>query len=260
MSKKIIEYDKIVFSYDKKISEVLDHFSLSIDKGEISAILGPNGTGKTTLLLLTLGWLKPDSGHIMLEDKLLQNFSRSETGKKIGLVPQFEPAFFDFSLLEFALMGRSPYLGSFRMPDEKDYEIAVQALEKVGIADKADRSVMNISGGERQLVLLARALAQQTDILLLDEPTTHLDIKNKARLVKIIRELAKEGKTIVFTTHEPEIAAMIADNVVLVKDGKPVVSGKTIEVMTGKNLSHIYDTPIRDCLAMGQKVFIWGEV
>jgi iron complex transport system ATP-binding protein len=123
--------------------------------------------------------------------------------------------------------------------------------------EKAHVSVMNISGGEHQLVLLARALAQQTDLLMLDEPTSHLDIKNKSRLIAILRELVKDGKTIVFTTHEPDVAAMVADRVIMVKQGQVVYAGEIDQVMTGDNLSQIYQIKIEAAQVKARKVFLW---
>ncbi|MFZ5953247.1 MAG: ABC transporter ATP-binding protein, partial [Candidatus Rifleibacteriota bacterium] len=232
----ILKFNQVCFSYPERSNLVLSQFSLEFSRGRVTAILGPNGTGKTTMLMLALGWLVPDSGKIWFGEKLLSEFSRSELGQRIALVPQFEPSFFDFSLLDFVLLGRAPYLGSFSVPGPPDYAIARSALEKVGMADKADASVMQISGGEHQLVLLARALTQQTDLLMLDEPTSHLDIKNKSKLIGILRELVKDGKTIVFTTHEPDVAAMIADQVVMVRMGQVAYTGRVEEVMTGNNL------------------------
>ncbi|MDN5279905.1 MAG: iron complex transport system ATP-binding protein [Clostridiales bacterium] len=253
----ILEFKDLSFSYKKNSNLVLDGFSMQISQGEVVAVLGPNGTGKTTMLMLALGWLSADSGQVELESRPLEQFSRCELGQKVSLVPQFEPTFFDFSLLDFALLGRAPYLGNFSMPKEEDIEIAFQALKKVGMEDKADRSVMNISGGEHQLVLLARALTQQTELLLLDEPTSHLDIKNKSRLIAILKELVTEGKTIVFTNHEPDVAAMISDSVIMVKNGRVIHSGKVDEIMTGANLTEVYDTRIEAGELSSRKVFLW---
>ncbi|PKL47584.1 MAG: ABC transporter ATP-binding protein [Candidatus Riflebacteria bacterium HGW-Riflebacteria-2] len=257
MSETILEFSDLAFAYQKGPAQVLDRFTMQIERGGVVAVLGPNGTGKTTMLMLALGWLAPDAGVIKLLGTPLEQYARREIGQKISLVPQFEPTFFDFSLLDFALLGRAPYLGNFSMPGPEDYEIARQALNKVGMAEKAQRSVMNISGGEHQLVLLARSLAQQTELLLLDEPTSHLDIKNKSRLLAILRELVAEGKTIIFTTHEPDVAAMIATSVVMVKGGRVLHAGPVNEVMTGANLTEVYDTRIEAGEYASRQVFFW---
>ncbi|HAE38864.1 MAG TPA: ABC transporter ATP-binding protein [Candidatus Riflebacteria bacterium] len=257
MNEAILEFNSLRFAYQQGSALVLEDFSMQIGRGGVVAVLGPNGTGKTTMLMLALGWLTPAAGTIKLLGQPLAQYARRELGQKISLVPQFEPTFFDFSLIDFALLGRAPYLGSFSMPGPQDYEIARQALAKVGMAEKAERSVMNISGGEHQLVLLARSLAQQTELMLLDEPTSHLDIKNKSRLLAILRELVAEGKTIVFTTHEPDVAAMIADSVIMVKGGRVMHAGRVADVMTGKNLSEIYDTRIEAGEYAARRVFLW---
>lgn len=256
-SQNILEFQNLSFSYGGGSNLVLDQFSMGVPRGEVVAVLGPNGTGKTTMLMLALGWLNSAGGKILLEGRSLKEYGRSELGKIISFVPQFEPSFFDFSLLDFVLLGRAPHLGNFKMPSDEDYSIALAALKKVGMSDKASRSVMNISGGEHQLVLLARALAQQTELLLLDEPTSHLDIKNKSRLIAILRELLDSGKTILFTTHEPDVAAMIAHSVIMVKNGQVLHSGPVDEIMTGENLTNVYETKIEVGELSSRKVFIW---
>ena len=256
-SEKILSLEDVCFSYKPQTKMVLQEFSMDVSKGHVVAVLGPNGTGKTTMIMLALGWLQPDSGNIFYQQKNIKSFSRRELGQRISLVPQSEPTFFDFSLLDFALLGRAPYLGNFSMPSEEDYQIAIEALKKVGMFEKADASVMNLSGGEQQLVLLARALAQQTDLVILDEPTSHLDIKNKSRLISILRELLKDGKTIIFTTHEPDVASMIADQVLMVKGGQVVFSGAIDETMTGANLSEIYQIKIETEQLRSRKIFLW---
>lgn len=253
----ILTFSQVDFSYRPQANLVLKDFSMEIPRGRVVAVLGPNGTGKTTMLMLALGWLVPENGAIVYAGKNLAEFSRRELGQRISIVPQFEPSFFDFNLLDFALLGRAPYLNNFSMPSEEDYQIARSALLKVGMIEKAHVSVMNISGGEHQLVLLARALTQQTDLLMLDEPTSHLDIKNKSRLIAILRELVKDGKTIVFTTHEPDVAAMIADQVIMVKQGQVVYAGEIDQVMTGENLSQIYQIRIETAEVKARKVFLW---
>lgn len=253
----ILNFQQVDFSYKTQSNLVLSNFSLEVPKGRVVAVLGPNGTGKTTMLMLALGWLTPENGEILYDNQSLGSFSRRELGQRISLVPQFEPSFFDFNLLDFALLGRAPYLNNFSMPGEQDYQIARAALVKVGMIEKAHASVMNISGGEHQLVLLARSLAQQTDLLMLDEPTSHLDIKNKSRLIAILRELVKDGKTIVFTTHEPDVAAMIADQVIMVRQGQVIFSGEVDKVMTGENLSEIYQIRVEAAEVKSRKVFFW---
>ncbi|GAB4268893.1 MAG: ABC transporter ATP-binding protein [Candidatus Rifleibacteriota bacterium] len=257
MPGNILEFEKVSFAYSLTGAHVLKELSAKVPEGKVTAILGPNGTGKTTILMLALGWLVKNSGKIKILEKPIEEFNRNELGKVVSLVPQFEPSFFDFSILDFALLGRAPHLGHLKQPEAKDYEIAMQALEKVGMADKAAKSVMQISGGEHQLVLLARALTQKTGLILLDEPTSHLDIKNKSRLMAILQELVSDGKTIVFTTHEPDVASMIAHSVIMVKTGHVFKSGETSAIMTAENLSELYETRIEIFKVGGRNFFTW---
>lgn len=257
MNEQFLSFDNVNFSYPGGDKTILDSFSMSIAKGSVTAVLGPNGTGKTTMLLLSLCWLKPNSGNISILSNDLSELAREKLGKTISLVPQFEQISFDFSILDYVLMGRTPYISALQMPKDSDYEIALSALKKVGLEHKANNSVQKVSGGEKQLILLARALAQETQMLLLDEPTSHLDIRNKSRLMKILKELAVENKTIILTTHEPNVAASVASHIVLVKDGKVFKWGQVGEIMTSENLSEIYEVPVIVEKLRNNFVFLW---
>jgi iron complex transport system ATP-binding protein len=237
----------------------MENLNLGIEPGTITAILGPNGAGKTTLLHLTLGWLRPNHGEIQLGSKSLSAHSRRELGKWMGLVPQNEHTPFEYSLLEYVLLGRTPYLAPLAMPDESDVLFAGDMLAEVGLGDLGQRSIASISGGERQLVLIARALAQQPKILLLDEPTSHLDLSNKGRLVKLLRQLQAQGVTIIFTTHEPDVASALATHMVLMRKGKVLNSGPSEAMMTSGNLSELYHMPIQVKKLDGKHVVIWDE-
>lgn len=235
----------ISFRYDLEDPIVLEDLSLEIPAGKVTAILGPNGTGKTTLLHLMLGVLKPNQGKIWVAGKLHQTYSRQELSRLIGLVPQFESIPFNFTVFEYALLGRSPYLNPFQMPGKEDLEIVDRALETAGISHLAGKPVMEISGGERQLVQIARVLVQNTDILLLDEPTAHLDLENQHRILKLLKKMSAEGATAVMTTHDPNAAVFAADHFVLMKGGGITAQGTVSEVITTENLSRIYHVPIR---------------
>jgi iron complex transport system ATP-binding protein len=257
MSKSMLGFKKVEFSYPGSKNLVLKDFSIGIQPGSVTAILGPNGTGKTTMLMLSLGWLIPDKGEICLLESSIATMNRQELGQKIGLVPQFEHLSFDFTLLEYVVLGRAPYLRPLQSPSPEDFEIAQSALKRVGMEKYSHKQVQELSGGEKQLVLLARALAQDTNILLLDEPTSHLDIKNKSRLLKILKELIAEGKTIILTTHEPDVASMIATDLILVKEGQVLKHGKIDQVMTTENLSEVYSLEVVVKEIGGHKVFLW---
>jgi iron complex transport system ATP-binding protein len=175
----------------------------------------------------------------------------------MGLVPQSEHIPFEFSLLEYVLLGRAPHLPPLAMPSEADCQIAVEALHRVGHSSMSNRSILSLSGGERQLVLIARALAQQPRVLLLDEPTSHLDLSNKRRLVQLMRELAAQGVTILFTTHEPEVASALATHLVLMQKGQVLETGTLEQVFTTKSLSRLYQMPIEVANLDGRQVALW---
>jgi iron complex transport system ATP-binding protein len=162
----------------------------------------------------------------------------------MGLVPQFESIPFNFTVLEYILLGRSPYLKPFQSPGREDLQIANEALTSMGIEGLAGKPVAELSGGERQLVHLARVLAQRTKILLLDEPTAHLDLENQNRILNLLVELAEQGITIVLTTHDPNVAIYAAENFVLVNEGRIFIEGGMDSVITPDNLSTMYNVPI----------------
>ncbi len=257
MSAPLLSFQNLHFGYDRHLPPVLSGLNLAIRTGSITAILGPNGAGKTTLLFLALGWLKPWAGTIAFRGKPIQSYSRRELGQEIALIPQSEHTPFEYSVLEYVLLGRAPYLPPLGMPTRTDEEIAYGALEKVGAAELYDHSILGISGGERQLVLAARALAQEPSLLLLDEPTSHLDLSNKYRLVQILRDLQSRGATILLTTHEPDIALAVSDEAVLMEKGNVLVSGPTELVANPENLSRIYRVPVKIIQVEGRRQISW---
>lgn len=257
MNSSLLSFHQVRFGYNRRTLPVLDGLDLSLKEGRITAILGPNGAGKTTLLYLALGWLKPWAGVIRLSGKPVDTFSRRALGQQIALIPQSEHIPFEYTVLEYVLLGRAPYLPPLGMPAQADVKIAYEALEKVGIANLFDHSILAISGGERQLVLAARALAQEPRLLLLDEPTSHLDLSNKYRLVKILKGLQECGTTILMTTHEPDLAIAVSDEAILMQRGSVLISGPTAEVATGENLSRIYHVPVKIIPVEGKKQVVW---
>ena len=258
MADTLLQFEQIQFRYPQATQPVMRDFHLEIAAGTVTAILGPNGAGKTTLLHLALGWLKPQAGRIRLEQRTLDGYSRRALGQWIGLVPQTEHLSFEYSLLEFVLLGRAPYLPPLAMPEKTDYTIAREALKQVGLAEMQSRSILSLSGGERQLVLIARALAQQPRLLLLDEPTSHLDLGNKGRLVHLLRELQGRGVTILFTTHEPDVASALATHLVLMQKGQVLKTGSLSEVFTTPDLTRLYQLPVDVVEIAGRRVALWS--
>jgi iron complex transport system ATP-binding protein len=253
----LLKFEQLRFGYPLANQPVMQDFNLEIAAGTVTAILGPNGAGKTTLLHLALGWLKPQAGQVWLDQQPLNNYGRRTLGQWIGLVPQAEHIPFEYSLLEFVLLGRAPYLPALAMPGQADYDIAHEALQHVDLAELENRSILSLSGGERQLVLVARALAQQPRLLLLDEPTSHLDLSNKGHLVHLLRELADKGVTILFTTHEPEVASALATHLVLMQKGQVLKTGPLAEVFTDQDLTRLYQLPVSVVEIEGRRVALW---
>jgi iron complex transport system ATP-binding protein len=253
----LLTFQSLYFNYPGVEKPVLDALDLHIDPGTVTVLLGPNGAGKTTLLNLVLGWLKPSAGEVCFQGRNLQSYSRRELGQKMALVPQLEHIAFEFTVLDYVLLGRTPYLRPLDMPTVKDMEIAGQALKQTGIHRLAQRAVTSLSGGERQLVLLARSLAQQPELLLLDEPSSHLDLANKARLIKILKTLNAQDVSILLSTHEPEVASALATHLVLVRDGQVLAAGPFDALFTSAHLGALYGLPVEVIKASGRKVALY---
>jgi iron complex transport system ATP-binding protein len=251
----MIALSDVHFNYSGREHSVFDNLSLEIPAGFTTAILGPNGAGKSTLLHLILGILTPASGLILLEQRPRQHYGRRQLGRLIGLVAQDQTIPFNFTVLEYVLLGRAPYLKILQMPGPEDAWAARGALTAVGMETMAERSVQTLSGGERQLVMIARALAQRPRILLLDEPTSHLDLSNKERVLQLIRQLADSGVTVLFATHEPSLTT-VADYLVLMRNGQTLAAGPTDVVFTSDNLSQTYDVPVTVAQVDGHRVVL----
>lgn len=236
---------------------VLSRLSLTVETGSVTAILGPNGVGKTTLLNICLGWLRPWRGTVALQGRPLAAFSRRELGQRISLVPQSEHIPFEYTVVDYVLLGRAPYISPLASPGTLDIEVCLGMLARVGMRDRSGDSVHATSAGEKQLIMLARSLAQEPELLLLDEPSAHLDLKNKRHLIDLLRVEVDRGATILLTAHEPEFAAAVADNIMLMHDGTIMISGPTDAVLTGENLSRAYDLPVAVHEVDGQPTFHW---
>ncbi len=248
-----ITIENLSYTYPSGTNALSD-LSLEINQGECIAILGSNGAGKSTLLDLLLGWKKSNS--IALFGKQLSTYGRKELGRTLALVPQTEQYNFSFSLLDYVLFGRSPYLSQMGTPSEQDAQIAFDALQEVGLGSYAQRNITDLSGGEHQLLLLARAIAQQSAILLLDEPTSALDPANRKRVLNILKGLTERGKTILFTTHDANLAYELATHVAMLKNGELLAYGTKDEVVTTSLLTTLYGTELTVC-QFGEKKLIY---
>ena len=228
----------LTFSY--RSAPTLKGVTLEVHEGEVLSLVGPNGAGKTTLLKCINGILKPRIGVIMLDERNLNEYDGRELGKKLGYVPQAEYSHFPLTVFDAVLMGRRPYLRWWR-PSKKDLEKVVEALKLVGIEHIAMRYVNELSGGQRQAVLIARALAQDPEVLLLDEPTSNLDVKHQIMIMELIRKLTRDRRvTVVMAIHDLNLAARYSDKMVMLKDGTIYAQGNPHEVLTPENVLAVY--------------------
>lgn len=246
--------ENVTYTYPTGDRPAIEDLSLSIPEGMITALLGPNGAGKSTLMDLMLRWRKPDRGRIFLLDRPLLEYPKQKLGRTVSLVPQEESSRFSFTVIDYVLFGRSPYLHQLESPSGPDIDIALESMETVGISHIAHRPVTTLSGGEHQLLLLARALAQQPRVLLLDEPTSSLDPGNTAKVVRMLRQLAERGITLFFTTHDPSVAAESAHHVAMISQSKLLFSGPADEALTPSLLTRLYDTPMETLIHDGRLV------
>jgi iron complex transport system ATP-binding protein len=224
---------------------VLHDVSFELHAGEMFAIVGPNGAGKSTLLKVASGSLKPWAGTIEIQGRPLVGYDRRALARTLATVAQENSVAFSFNVLEVVLMGRAPHLGSFHFESRYDLEVARAALARFDLLELARRQIQEISGGERKRVFLARALAQEPRVALLDEPTAFLDLRHVAEIFACFRELcAGRGMAVVATLHDLNAAALYADRVLLLKAGATVACGTPEEVLTAGNLERVYETPL----------------
>jgi iron complex transport system ATP-binding protein len=233
---------EVAFAYNGP--PVLRRVSFAVRPGRLVCLLGQNGCGKTTLLRLLLGLLVPASGRLRLGDREPASLSRREMARRVAYVPQTHHPAFAHSVLDMVLMGRAAHGAFFGRPTGRDRDIAARALDRFGLGHLGAAPVTRLSGGQRQLTLLARGLAQQAPVLVLDEPVTGLDFGHQARFLEILRELCAEGHTCVMTTHSPDHALWVADQVILLQDGQVMADGAPSEVLTGDTLGRLYDDAI----------------
>jgi iron complex transport system ATP-binding protein len=238
----IIIVENLAFHYDSL--PVLKDVSLKITDRELISLLGPNGSGKTTFLKCLCSLLKPKIGCIYIDGQSIWKMKPTQLAQQIGYVPQIHSPTFPYKVLDVVVSGRTPHLGALTTPSEKDYEIAYEALEAVGCQELAERPYTQLSGGELRMVLIARALAQQPKILLLDEPTSHLDFKNKIIVMRTIKDLVERGISAIVSEHDPNIAIAFSNKTILMKGGRIIAYGKTDEVINEETMRSLYDMDV----------------
>lgn len=238
-----IAIKNLEFSYDPG-NPMISQMNIEIPSGTVTAILGANGAGKTTLLSLLLGRYPADRGEIFFWGKPATTIGKHRIKQLIGMVSQNETLPFDLSVAEYVLLGRAPHLKTLALPGTYDRQEADKALATVGMGHMAESIMTQLSSGECQLIHVARSLAQAPALLLLDEPTSHLDLVNSRRILNLVRSLARQGQTLVFTTHDPNAAAAVADQVILLKNGTPLATGSPDQTLTTTLLTKTYGDKI----------------
>lgn len=251
----LVEAEGLATGYPGR--EVGRDIDLAVAAGEVLCLLGPNGSGKTTLFRTLLGLLPAHGGIVQLGGDPLDRLSRGEIGRRAAYVPQAHAPVFPFTAHEVVLMGRTARLGPFAQPGRADHAAAGEALDSVGLADRAGSPYTDLSGGQRQLVLVARALAQEAPLLVMDEPTASLDFGNQALVLSEIRRLADRGLGIVLSTHDPDHAFAVGDRVALLQDGRIREIGPPGTVLTDASLSAVYGVEVRvETLGSGRRVCV----
>jgi len=239
----VLAVEHISFGYGQS-DFLLSDVSFQVNKGDVICILGPNGAGKTSLLKCLLGMAKVRKGTIKIKNLNLQSISARERAKAMAYVPQATTTVFPHKVLDMVLMGCTSHIGFTAAPSLKEERAALEALTELGIAHLVDSMFSQISGGERQLTLIGRALVQKAELLIMDEPTSSLDYGNQVRILKVISRLANQGYSIIMTSHFPNQAFLLCNKVLIMKAGKIKVFGSPDEVMTAEALSELYTTKI----------------
>jgi iron complex transport system ATP-binding protein len=237
-----IALSEVTFGYARE--PVVRDVTFSVGRGEFIGIIGPNGSGKSTLMRLMTGLLRPWRGAVAINGTPLERYQRRELGRLIGVVPQETAVSFPFSVMETVLFGRTPHLAGFGFESESDLAAARRAMARTGTADLARRAITELSGGERQRVILARALAQEPSMLLLDEPAAFLDVRHEVEMYDLLRDLQRDGMTIVSVLHDLNIAALYCERLILLHEGRIARAGAPAEVITYSTLTEVYGTEV----------------
>lgn len=244
-----ISVEKVSYSYDDD-RWALQYISFRVKPGEIFALFGPNSSGKTTLLRCISGLLKPKAGKIKVDGQNLTEMPAAERARRVAVVHQIHQSTFPYNVETMVLMGRTPHIGFLGTPDPKALAVARRAIEDMGISHLSHRPINHLSGGERQLVLIARSLAQEAGVLLLDEPTTYLDFRNQNQVLQQVRSLVeKRDLAVVITLHDPNLVIQHAHRVLLLQEGQVVGEGTPREQLRRETLEKIYHLPVEEVIS-----------
>ncbi|MGI5891875.1 MAG: ABC transporter ATP-binding protein [Bacillota bacterium] len=239
----LLQVENVSFGYGEKA--VLRQISFNLSQGDFLAVVGPNGCGKTTLLHTISAALKPQQGRIMMDGQDISLLSEKQISQQMAFVSQSETVIFDFSVEEVIYMGRLPHLPFWGKEGQQDELIVQKALQMTNTCHLRERLITNLSGGERQRVLIARALAQEPRLLLLDEPTSHLDILHQLELMDILQKLNHSGMTVVAALHDLNLALRFATKVLLMAEGRIIALGRPEEVLSGQNIRRVYGVEVQ---------------
>jgi iron complex transport system ATP-binding protein len=244
----------LCFSYDTGFS--LNDISFSLNAGQLCAVFGPNASGKSTLIKCLAGIYRARCGNISFGGVNLANSKPAAVSKILSYVPQVHEASFTYSVMEMVLMGRNPYVNRFSTPSKDDFNKSLNALEKLNLHQLRNSLFAEISGGQQKMVLIARALAQETPVMLLDEPTAHLDFKNKLLVLKNIKKLVQDRQLIaLMSLHDPNEVSLIADQVIIMNDGKAVLQGEPEKTLTPETIKEIYGVDVEVLASGNRKMF-----
>lgn len=249
-----ISVEEVSFSYGSH--DVLKSVSITAEYGEFLSVLGPNGVGKSTLFRCMLGLLTPTKGKTCIDGKCISEMTAQELSKSIAYIPQSHSPAFNFSVFDMVLMGTTAQIGKFASPRGEQKKLALESLDRLGVLHLKDRGYRTISGGERQLVLIARALAQQARILVMDEPSASLDFGNKVRVMQTVKKLTGEGYAVIQSTHDPDQAYLYSDKIFALYNGEVLAYGNPREIMCSSVMSKMYGIDVEICSLQDDRVRI----
>lgn len=241
----MLEVKNLGFSYGS--ASVLENVSFAAEKGELLSVLGPNGVGKSTLFRCMLGLLTPHEGQILVEGEEIASMRPGALARKVAYIPQSHDPVFHYSVFDMVLMGTTAQTGLFSSPKKEHRQMVTDALEKLGLSHLADRSYRTLSGGERQLVLIARAMVQKAKVLLMDEPSASLDFGNRIMVMERVRELCTQGYCVIQTTHDPEQAYLYSHKILALHNGTVLAHGTPREIFTTELISTLYGVEVELC-------------